>query len=61
MIELPATAKKTKASELKEQIRGLHKKFAKSVAVSGLTQKEIKEAVRKARKDVREARRSSGN
>ncbi|OPX92349.1 MAG: hypothetical protein A4E53_00548 [Pelotomaculum sp. PtaB.Bin104] len=61
MIKLPATAKRTKIIELKEQMRMLHENFAKKVTDSGLTRQEIEEAVRKARKDVRKAHRSSGN
>lgn len=58
---MPTVTKRIKETELREQMKALHEKFAKKVLASGLTHQEIKEAVKKARKDVREARRSSGN
>ena len=58
---MPAATKRMKETELREQMKVLHQKFSKKVAASGLTHQEIEEEVRKARKDVREARRSSDN
>jgi hypothetical protein len=58
---MPSVTKRVKETELREQMKALNEKFAKKVAASGLIHQEIKEAVEKARKDVREARRSSGN
>ena len=58
---MSTATKRIKVTELREQMKALHEKFAKKVAASGFTHQEIEEAVRKARKDVREARRSSGN
>ncbi|MFZ5645610.1 MAG: hypothetical protein ACOY46_18760 [Bacillota bacterium] len=50
--------KKQGKAKSREQMRALHENFSKKVAASGLTLKEIEEAARKARVDVREARRS---
>ncbi|MFZ5633698.1 MAG: hypothetical protein ACOY40_12725 [Bacillota bacterium] len=50
--------KKHGKAESTEQVKALHKDFSKKVADSGLTHKEIEKAVRKARTDVRKARRS---
>ena len=50
--------KKQINAESKDKMRLLHEKFSQRVAASGLTPKEIEEAARKARDDVREPRRS---
>jgi len=53
--------KKQGKSESREQMKALHENFSKKVTASGLTHMQIEEAVRKARTDVRKARRSSSN
>ena len=50
--------KKQSNAESKDKMRSLHEKLSQKVAASGLTPKEIEEAARKARDDVRETRRS---
>lgn len=50
--------KKHGKAESTMQVKALHENFSKKVADSGLTHKEIEKAVKKARIDVRKARRS---
>ena len=61
VTRMTAVVKKQGKSESREQMKALHENFSKKVTASGLTHMQIEEAVRKARTDVRKARRSSSN
>lgn len=50
--------KKHGKAESREQMKALNENLSKKVSASGLTHMQIEEAVRKARTDVRKARRS---
>jgi len=67
LIEVPTVSKKDVANglgeriDMRDRISALNRNFARRVVAYGVTKKDIEEAVRKARKDVREARRSSSS
>lgn len=61
VIRMSTAEKKHGKAESTEQVKALHENFSKKVADSGITHKEIEKAVRKARIDVREFRRSGSH
>lgn len=55
---MPAVAEKPKTLEIREQMRRDHIEFSKELNAAGITHQEIKDAVRKARANVRKYRHS---
>lgn len=61
VFKVPASVIKRDTKDILEQARLLHQSIANRMAGAGFTQKEIEEAVKKAKYDVRRARRTNGN